>query len=834
MKAVIMAGGEGTRLRPLTCSRPKPMVPVANKPVMEHIIELLKQHGIRDVAVTLQYMPDLIREYFGDGKSFGLKMRYYVEGKPLGTAGSVKNAENFLDDTFLVISGDALTDIDLTSAIAFHKDKGAIVTLVLKRVDIPLEYGVVVTDKEGRIIRFIEKPSWGEVFSDTVNTGIYILSPDILSLIKSNAAFDFSKDLFPLLLEQNKPMYGYITDDYWCDIGDIGAYIQAHDDIMNGRVQVNIPGKMHSRGIWIGEGTVIDQGVVLTAPSIIGSNCHIREGSTIGAFSVIGDKNIISEQCGLKRSVVWKNCTINTDVQLRGSIICDHVHLKQGVSAYELSVVGEYSIVGERAIIKPGVKIWPDKFVGQSTEVNSNLVWGSKAGRRIFGNRGVAGEINTDITPEFAARLGAVFGAVNGNKGNIGVSFDDSPAALMIKNGFISGLLSSGICVNDFNRLFLPAIRSAVRFYRLDGGIHISKCSVAKTRLTIDFLDKRGSNIDRNMEKKIENAFLRDDFNRCEGDCLKSVKQIRGFHDFYINNILHGLKTAKMNYKIALQTSSSFVTQVMTDLLTELGCEVRTDGDELIGTKDSAVKNAQESLINSKTFKYTEFPGIRNFCNNVKHNRLDLGVYIEDSCEKMLLVDAKGRLVTEDIFIALISLVLFKTIKGGTVVVPLSASQVVEKIADEYQGSVVRTKTSASDIMGRLLGKDAKEELLEQFTMHFDSIAGLVKLLDFMSANHLSLSALVDMIPEIHMHRQEVECNWNSKGKVIRKLIQEHIGGKVETLEGVKIHSDRGWVLVLPDAEKPVCSVIGESINAEFAEELTNIYVRKVRDISRS
>lgn len=822
MKTVIMAGGEGTRLRPLTCGKPKPMVPVANKPVMEHIIELLKKHKLRDIAVTLQYMPDLITEYFGDGGSFGTRMRYFVEQKPLGTAGSVRNAENFLDDTFMVISGDALTDIDLKRAIDFHKDRGAVVTMVLKRVDIPLEYGVVVTDDDGKILRFLEKPGWGEVFSDTANTGIYILSPDIFNYYKSNEVFDFSKDLFPLLLKDKKPMYGYITDDYWCDIGDLGAYMKAHMDIMEDRVRVNIPGREYSKGIWVGDGTIIDSDAELIAPCMIGSHCHIRGDARIGSYSVIGDNNIISGQCGIKRSIIWKNCNIDRDVQLRSSVICDHVHLRPGVSAFEQSVVGDCSVIGERAVIKPNVKIWPDKLVDQCMELESNLVWGSKAGRQIFGNRGVTGVINTDITPEFAAKLGAVYGSINGSKGRIGISCDDSPAALMIQNAFISGLLSSGIQICDFGRLLLPTMRSAVRFYKLDGGVYISICTGNQTKIMIDFLDRKGSNIDRNMERKIENTFIRDDFNRCEGDCLKNIKFIQGFHDFYLKNILHGVKSEKLNYRIALKTGSLFAGKVIEELLSDIGCEVK------------AVLPGQDGGMAYKIIENQSGSDIRHFCNMVRQGRFDLGVSIEDSCEKMLLVDENGRLVTEDMFIALISLVLFKTLKGGTVMVPVSASDAVDKLAGEYKGRIVRTKTSPRDIMGKLIGKDAKEELLEQFTMNFDAVAGLVKLLDFMASSNLSLSGLIDMIPEIHMHRREVECSWNAKGRVIRKLIQENGSDRVETLEGVKIYNDNGWVLVLPDAEKPVCSVIGESASMEFAEELTNIYAKKVREISRS
>jgi len=809
MKAVIMAGGEGTRLRPLTCGRPKPMVPVANKPVMEHITELLERQGFRDIAVTLQYMPDLIKEYFGDGREFGLKIRYYVEEKPLGTAGSVKNAEEFLDDTFIVISGDALTDIDLKKAVDFHMSKGAMATLVLKRVDIPLEYGVVITDESGRIVRFLEKPSWGEVLSDTVNTGIYILSPEIFRYMRKNEFFDFSKDLFPVLLKEGKPLYGYITDDYWCDIGDISAYMQSHVDILEGKVKVRIPGREIRERVWTGPGTIIDSTVRITAPCILGSNCHIAEGAEIGEYSVIGDNCIVSGQSSIKRSVVFKNCIIGSRAQLRGCILGNHAKLKFGASAFEQSVVGDNSVVGEGAVIRPDVKLWPGKSVESGVELHSNLIWGLKSGKRIFGHRGITGEINTDITPEFAARLGAAYGATIGNGENVGVSCDGSPGALMIKTAFIAGMLSTGISVNDAGKLLLPAMRWAVRFYRMSGGVHISSCSERTERITIDFIDKTGSSIDRNMEKKIENIFIRDDFNRCAEDCLKEVKELRGINEFYLKNILNNAKSGNLPFKIALKTCSEFASGIISSLLEELGASF-------------------------KIYKPGDIKDASHFCGIVKSEGFDLGVDLEESCEKMLLVDGKGRLVTEDMFIALISLVLFRTLKGGTVVVPVSASNAVETIAKEYNGNVIRTKTSPRDIMGRLIGRDAKEQLLEQFTMHFDAIAGLIKLLDFMKTNGLSLSQLVDMLPEIHMHRQEVECGWDAKGRVIRRLIQDHGSCRIETLEGVKLYRDDGWVLVLPDAEKPVCNVISESMNAEFAQELTNIYARKVRDISRN
>src|SRR5436190_17166412 len=208
MRAVVMAGGEGTRLRPLTSNQPKPMVPIVGKPCMEHILELLREHGFVDVVVTVAFLPQAIRSYFGTGDSLGLNVEYSVEESPLGTAGSVGLASDRLDDTFLVISGDALCDIDLAAVVAAHRERKAAVTIGLKSVENPLEFGIVVTDEDGRVERFLEKPSWGQVFSDTINTGIYVLEPEVLRHIPTDRPYDFSKELFPLLLDMGRPIYG--------------------------------------------------------------------------------------------------------------------------------------------------------------------------------------------------------------------------------------------------------------------------------------------------------------------------------------------------------------------------------------------------------------------------------------------------------------------------------------------------------------------------------------------------------------------------------------------------------------------------------------------------
>src|SRR5919204_6174927 len=223
MKAVVMAGGEGSRLRPLTINRPKPMVAIVNKPCLGHIFDLLKRHRVHEGVVTLQYLANVIQDSFGNGTAIGLPVTYSVEETPLGTGGSVRQVLDHLDDTFMVISGDALTDIDLGAVMRFHKEKRAVATLTLYRVPNPLEYGVVITAPDGRVRQFLEKPSWGEVFSDTINTGIYVLEPEALRRFEKGQNFDFSKDLFPPLLSEGAPIYGYIAEGYWAGVGTVAG-----------------------------------------------------------------------------------------------------------------------------------------------------------------------------------------------------------------------------------------------------------------------------------------------------------------------------------------------------------------------------------------------------------------------------------------------------------------------------------------------------------------------------------------------------------------------------------------------------------------------------------
>jgi len=298
-----MAGGEGSRLRPLTSRRPKPLAPIANRPVMHHIVDLLRAHGITDIVATLHYLADEIEAYFGDGSAMGVELHYVVEDTPLGTAGAVKMAQERLhDDTFVIISGDAMTDIDLTSLIAAHRAAGNDATIALWRVNNPLEFGVVITDDDGRITRFMEKPSWGEVFSDTINTGIYVLEPSILDYMEAGKNYDFSKDLFPRMLREGKRLGGHVITDYWADVGNLQQYQQANYDALSGAVRTVRPHYEIAPTVWTGADCRIHPSANIIGPVQLGDRVTIGPNVQIEGPSAIGNGCIIEAGAAVRRS----------------------------------------------------------------------------------------------------------------------------------------------------------------------------------------------------------------------------------------------------------------------------------------------------------------------------------------------------------------------------------------------------------------------------------------------------------------------------------------------------------------------------------------------------
>ncbi|MDA8211540.1 MAG: sugar phosphate nucleotidyltransferase [Clostridia bacterium] len=801
MKAVIMAGGKGTRLRPLTCNKPKPMVPLLNKPVMEYAIDLLKRHGITEIAVTLQYLPEAIRDYFGDGSGWGVNLQYFEETTPLGTAGSVKNAEKFLDEPFLVISGDGLTDIDLSAAVAFHQQQAATATLVLTRVETPLEYGVVITDETGKICRFLEKPSWGEVFSDTVNTGIYILEPGIFEYIPEDTFFDFSKDVFPMLLKAGDPLFGYIATGYWCDIGNLAQYRQTQFDMLDGLVDVKIDGQEVRPGIWLGKGAHIENlETEIPGPIYVGKNTHIESGAKVGEYTILGDNNIVRPGASVKRTVVWNHCYLDKEIELRGATFGNQVTVKSNAAVFEGSVVGDGCSLGARSILKPNVKVWPGKEIEESTTVHTSLVWGEKLSRNIFGQTGVSGIANVDITPDFAAKLAAAYGATLHQGAQIVISADEHPFTQVIKRSLVAGLLSAGVETMDLGESVTPVTRFAVQTMKADGGLHIRLVPPNENkRVLIEFLDSDGINIDKHMERKIENAFVQEDFRRANLEAVQDGKFLPRLKDSYVFRLLEKVANdAIKSYKpkVVLEVENGVLMQLATQVLSKLECQLIT------------ITATDNSLI--------------DLAKLVKEYKADLGVRLDRNGEQVIFISNDGRIVKEEMLLALLVLINFQMRKEKVIAVPITASEVMEKIAMAWEGQIVRTKANPRALMSATCHH-------KEFHALFDALYALIITLENLAVNKSSIGQILDAIPDFHLEQAKVQCSWADKGKVMRRLIEDTASLPVELVDGVKVYHKDGWTLVLPDSDEPVFRVLSEASSQEVAKELAVSYAEKIK-----
>lgn len=814
-----MAGGKGTRLRPLTCDIPKPMVPILNKPIMEYTINLLKQFDIEDIGVTLAYLPESIIDYFSTGEGWRVNLNYFIEEIPLGTGGSVKNAEDFLDDTFIVISGDILTDIDIKKAIEYHKMKKSKATLLLKKEPVPLEYGVIVTDEDSRVIKFLEKPSWGEVFSDTINTGIYILEPEVLDYYKKGQNFDFSKDLFPKLLKDNVPMYGYIINDYWCDIGDINSYIQSQFDILNKKVKVELNYREIQNGIWVDEGAEISNSAQITPPVYIGKNTIIGSSANIGPYTIIGDSCVIREGTSLKKTIIWNNTKIGKNTQCRGNVICSNVHIKNRVNLYQGSAVGVGSVLSSGVIVKPNIKIWPDKRVEENTVVNQNLIWGTKASKVLFGHRDISGELNIEITPEFVSQLGSAFATSMEKESIYVVGCDDTSAAKNIKNSLITGILSTGAGVIDIESSTMAMNRFAVRHYNAAGGAYIRMDYSEPDIVHIELIDGNGANIERNTERKIENIFNRGDFERCNADQIKDIVKISSFTSLYTKqgtDLLEDIsKIKRHNPRVVIASSTVNMVNHVRNYLKNIGCNI-------------------ESVFTMYDYKSVK-EYISHVAREVTEKKADMGIIFSENGENIILIDERGRIIDKEKYLALVSLISLKASNLDKLVMPNNSPTVIEHLAKKYGAEIIRTKSNLADMMKEMLDKESLEkESMLQYILYFDGIWGVGIIIDFLVQQNMSLGSLYDEIPDFYFVKKEVACDWKDKGRVIREIIEEYKDKDIELFEGVKINDNRGWSLILPDRERPVFNIYAEGFSQEYAEELSTFFSEKVRSLLKN
>lgn len=833
IKAIIMAGGQGTRLRPLTSNQPKPMIRIANLPCMEHIVNLLRRHGITDIGVTLQFMPEEIQDYFGDGSDWGVNIRYSIEDAPAGTAGSVKMAEQQLGlegERLLIISGDALTDCDLSELIEFHEEKGTEVSMVLKSVENPLDFGIVITEEDGRISRFLEKPAWGQVFSDTVNTGIYLVEPSVMGEIPDpeEGEYDFSKELFPKLLDDGRPLYGFVTDAYWEDIGTLEQYASAQRDVLDGKVrEVRPPGTRLRENIYVGRRAQVDD-EELDGPVVIGENVRVGEGAEVSPYSVIGNNVVIAAGATVERSIVAEGTYVGEGAELHDTLVGRNSYVQARARILERSALGDDVIVGEGATIAPEVKVYPHKTVESGANVTQSLIYETMGLRTVFKGGVVSGKFNVDLTPEFVIRLASSLGTTLDPGVVVTLGRDSTLAAQVAKRAMTAALLGTGINVRDLRAAHAGVVRHDVLAGKSSAGAHVR--SAEDDEVEILFFSSDATPMTESEQRDVEKAFVREEYRRAHGDDIGQLIFPGRAVEQYVERLERAVDRNKTSgATIVVDFFGGVAGLVASRVFSRLGINaVVMEGfanANAVGGAPSA--NLQES--------------IERVARIVPTVNASFGAVVGPEAEYVQFVDDRGEYVPPDVMLAC----LIDRLHPQKVVLPINLSHQYAELVERGGGSVALSRTGIGNVAIKSASDNADLASLADGRYIFpaflpapDCFMTIARALEVFAAEDARLSATRESFGDSfgNVARERLECPWSAKGRVMRGLA-ERFGGDPDAIltEGVRLNVDRGWVLMLPDPDNPVFYVYAEtedgSASGSSPQEVMGEYVELVRSL---
>lgn len=766
MKAIIMAGGDGSRLRPLTCTQPKPMVRILDVPVMEYAIRLLHRHGIRQIAVTLKYLPDAIRDYFGDGSRFGVSIRYYTETTALGTAGGVKQAQDFLDETFVVLSGDGITDCDLTAAIDFHRRSHAQATLVTVRADDPREYGLVCADEAGRITRFCEKPDWSDVVCDRINTGIYVLEPDVLRAIPDGQFCDFSKNVFPAMLSGGQPLYAWDAQCYWCDIGDNAALIRANHDALQGKISlISLP----ASGIFCHSSACISDRAVIEAPAYIGENAYIAANAVVGANSVIGQNAHIGAGASIRRSILGDNAHIGEDSQLRGCLIAGGTRIQPGAQVYENAVIGAGCTIGRGAEIASGVRVWPDKSIPDRMRLRENIVWGNAAQAAFH-----TGAVDC-FTPGHASLCAQALCAALKPR-IVLIAHSASPVASAQHQAACAGLMAQGAQVYDCYCATLMELRSAIYHIGAD-------CACYLTEDSFYPINRHGVALCGNDRRQ----FLRY-INR--GDCpapysgMTRKPQSAGRSDLIY---LRAVVTDAL-----IRDLSSFPSPIA----------IYARHEQLLSLAERAFLRAGLSVRAEWEEEMMELAPD------------EIGVWLSDNGESVRFFTQNGELTEAETQLLIAQTLLEMDEKR--LILPDESTPAIEPLAERYHAHTERVAGSASH-WAEQLALIAPTQL----PLHLDGICAALNVLRILNRLNISLDDYRRSAPVAVRRRRVIDVPEATRAHALERLnalLRPDTPGRFHMVR------DNAHAWILPSDEDARFTVLAEAADLETARELCDFY----------
>ncbi len=831
MKAVVMAGGFGTRIQPLTHSVPKPMLPILNRPMMQHIIEKVRDAGIKDIVILLYFKPEVIKDYFKDGSEFGVNIEYVLPDNDYGTAGAVKCAEKFLNEEFIVVSGDLVTDFDLSEIIAFHKKKESLLTITLTPVADPLQFGVVISSPEGKIQRFLEKPSWGEVFSDTINTGIYILEPSVLDYIPEGANFDFAKDLFPALMKAGITLWACSVKGYWRDVGNPESYRDVQKDLLSGKVALTIRGekKSYDGGVlYTEEGAIVPESASIEGIVVVGKNSTIRDGSKL-KNSVVGCRTVVGKNSVLEDVTAWDDVEMGEKCAISNTVICSKNKIGKKVKVSKGLILAEGCEIGDLSSFENDVTVWPDKIVEEASIISNNIVWGNKYKNSIFEGGVVSGRTNVELSCEMAIKLAEAFGSMLPVGSKVYLSRDYHKSSRMLKRAFFSGLLSSGIDVVDIH----IAPSNIARFGIKEGkdivaGVHFRQSVTNQQSTEILFFTNEGLHIDTNTEKNCERVFFRESFRRVNFDEIGQISEKVNLKDKYKKAVLKTLNTDAIKIKkprVAVDLLFGSTVDIYPEILNALN----VDNIVLNAYADDKKLNRLPALIEKSKDDLSKI---------VKQLGMDIAYVIYPNGQKLEMISNHGEALSPHVQLLTVLKLLNMSSKNekSKVYLPVSTPDFLDSEFENLTiergkfSGVKANKLKEYDLIANLSGNFAFCE----FAYSYDAIFASIKILEMASEADMSLQEIKDSLPMFYFNYEKVPCASKLKGKMMRKFMEASVGKEASFVDGVKIMIKKNdWILMLPDQHSDHLNIYVQAKDASDGEAIFNEFASKILEWSK-
>jgi mannose-1-phosphate guanylyltransferase/phosphomannomutase len=833
MKAVVMAGGFGTRIQPLTHSRPKPMLPIINRPMMEETMLNLRDLGITEFIVLLYFKPEVIQNYFGDGSNFGMNITYVIPDNDYGTAGAVKLAQEHIgDENFIIISGDLVTDFDFKKIFDYHKDKKSKLTITLTSVENPLEFGVVIANENGTIEKFLEKPSWGEVFSDTINTGIYIIEPEILDYIPKGENFDFAKDLFPLLMKEGVELIAGHANGYWRDVGNPDSYREVHEDIMSRRVNFPIRYKktIYPDGVLYCDYSLnLGEGVEIIGNVILGDNVTIGARTKLKNV-VISDDVTIGEDSKISNSVIWNRVSISKGVKMDNSVICNDNIIQKNSKMTSGIILAEGCKIGELVTVEKDITIWTNKDIESASIVSSNIILGNRYKNSIFENGIVEGKSNIELSCEMVTKLAEAFGAQLPVGSTLLVGRDYHTSSRMLKRAFLGGLLSAGINVVD-----LKSIPSSVLRFNLsrnsdyDAGVYFRQNREDTTVTSITFFNNDALRINSEVAKKIEKAFFKETFRRVDfsqigviSDGL-SKKECIDYTESMEESYQKRLFSC-VDCRVAIDVMHGSASQVFPDILNKLNI-------------DNMVFNNYHDAQHLANFKSLVKRSVTDTENIVKGLGLDAGFLLYPYGQRLDIICNDGKLLSmQNSLQVVLSLLNLEAKKVGRkkVFLPTWAPDIIKyDYLDIERGKYADFKADELrkyDLIATVDGNFAFTE----FSLYRDSMYATIKILELIIRHDVKLSDLVANVNSFYYNQTTIECSQALKGKMMRMFLEDAKGKKSSSVDGVKIWlNETDWILMIPDQYGDHLNLSIQALDEIRGEEIYSVYKDKILEWSQ-